>query len=650
LLAGNEYVRLNPEIFRSVFYVVYGLGYNEVTPPWDVQLMQLWRPDRDIAGEVVGERNKAIEIASATFYPKFDTTSMSAQLDWQLELKNSTEKQQEARMEILLPKGGVVSKAVLWVNGQPRIAQVTEAHTAREAYRAVVLGRRDPLLVSAKGTDRIMVQCFPIPPRSANKVMKFQLVIDAPMQLIDEKTARVDAPEVVECNFQLDKSKLSTQDVVTKGDFSNANLAKLTRTAPQQLIVIVDGSAKLAGSRAAIVSALRKIPDNIPTELYFVTDELSSLVKKERGKNAGLQESLKELQYAPFVGGPYNGDALEDAFGRYNVPDNTALTSFIWIHGSQPYRRDTADVSFSAGTHFYDVPIGGGANAFQDHLVNADVVHCSATRVKEDLEAFIEQLCGKRDVVVNMSSLTPALKAKEKVDKLLHDGDRYAAAQVASAAHIVTPVTSAVVLETDADYQAYGVTNGTAEPQIGRDMPIMAPTPVPMSVESPDASMDSLAMQGGGRIPPGMPVPTAAPAMPSDERRSGYAGDGQVVRERALHEEGTRSGEYSIADKITSQLNALNSYSAGGSSAEVGKLAEQPVAQADYSRKMNAVLSAVVVLLVCAAIGLLYFIAICIRKKWYRRPAAIAALVASTGIVAFAAMHIATIFGAFGSM
>jgi hypothetical protein len=416
------------------------------------------------------------------------------------------------------------------------------------------------------------------------------------------------------------------------------------------LIVIVDGSAKLAGSRAAIVSALRKIPDNIPTELYFVTDELSSLVKKERGKNAGLQESLKELQYAPFVGGPYNGDALEDAFGRYNVPDNTALTSFIWIHGSQPYRRDTADVSFSAGTHFYDVPIGGGANAFQGHLVNADVVHCSATRVKEDLEAFIEQLCGKRDVVVNMSSLTPALKAKEKVDKLLHDGDRYAAAQVASAAHIVTPVTSAVVLETDADYQAYGVTNGTAEPQIGRDMPIMAPTPVPMSVESPDASMDSLAMQGGGRIPPGMPVPTAAPAMPSDERRSGYAGDGQVVRERALHEEGTRSGEYSIADKITSQLNALNSYSAGGSSAEVGKLAEQPVAQADYSRKMNAVLSAVVVLLVCAAIGLLYFIAICIRKKWYRRPAAIAALVASTGIVAFAAMHIATIFGAFGSM
>ena len=70
----------------------------------------------------------------------------------------------EARLQLALPPGGVVSRATLWVNGEEREAAYGGRGEVRAAYqRVAVQQRRDPLLVTTKGADRVLAQAFPVP-------------------------------------------------------------------------------------------------------------------------------------------------------------------------------------------------------------------------------------------------------------------------------------------------------------------------------------------------------------------------------------------------------------------------------------------------------------------------------------------------------
>jgi hypothetical protein len=68
---------------------------------------------------------------------------------------------------VQLPPGGVVSRLTLWVNGEEREAAFAGRSQTRQAYQQVVSRRRDPVLVTTAGRDRVLVQCFPVPAAAA---------------------------------------------------------------------------------------------------------------------------------------------------------------------------------------------------------------------------------------------------------------------------------------------------------------------------------------------------------------------------------------------------------------------------------------------------------------------------------------------------
>lgn len=87
-----------------------------------------------------------------------------AYLEWTLEFRNDSILQREARAQIALPPGAVVSRLTLWIDGEEREAAFGGRSQVKTAYKETVQQRRDPVLVTTCGPDRVLVQCFPVPP------------------------------------------------------------------------------------------------------------------------------------------------------------------------------------------------------------------------------------------------------------------------------------------------------------------------------------------------------------------------------------------------------------------------------------------------------------------------------------------------------
>ena len=65
----------------------------------------------------------------------------------------------------------------------------------REAYQSVaVVQRRDPLLVTSCGQNRVMLQCFPVP---AKGTIKTKIGVSAPLRLNDLADRGLLSPDAV---------------------------------------------------------------------------------------------------------------------------------------------------------------------------------------------------------------------------------------------------------------------------------------------------------------------------------------------------------------------------------------------------------------------------------------------------------------------
>jgi len=96
-----------------------------------------------------------VSLASSRLDGSIDARSAVSYLEWTMVLRNETSVRQAGQLEILLPRGAVISRASLWIAGTEREAAFGERGQVRQAYESVVVARRDPLLLTTLGADRI---------------------------------------------------------------------------------------------------------------------------------------------------------------------------------------------------------------------------------------------------------------------------------------------------------------------------------------------------------------------------------------------------------------------------------------------------------------------------------------------------------------
>lgn len=89
---------------------------------------------------------------------------------------------QEAIYSFILPEGAVVTSLSLWIGGKEEKGILTSKGKAATAYNRIVSGRRDPSVVHWQEGNRVQVRVFPCSPTEERK---FKIGITSPLLLSD---------------------------------------------------------------------------------------------------------------------------------------------------------------------------------------------------------------------------------------------------------------------------------------------------------------------------------------------------------------------------------------------------------------------------------------------------------------------------------
>ena len=330
--------------------------------------------DEARAGDAVGARLRGLSLASSRMDWHLDAPSRLAYGEWTLSFANSRVTAQEARCQILLPAGGFVSRLTLWVNGEPREAAFSTQAKVKAAYQQVVVReQRDPVLVNVAGPDRVLCQCFPGPPKGS---IQIRLGITAPlsehglempdfiernfavpeelrhavwMQSAHEFTSRDPQPVVREAGpftwrqdlsperlqalrFHLTQASPPPQAVWCEDPWPQEGRPRyfsgtwrtVPSSPPSRFIVVVDTSLSLRPWAGWMGPAVNRLADNAEVVVLASNDE--------SWREVPLGEARKSWSNEAFAGGRDNGPTLMEALERAR----TSGAEILWIHGPQP--------------------------------------------------------------------------------------------------------------------------------------------------------------------------------------------------------------------------------------------------------------------------------------------------------------------------
>jgi hypothetical protein len=412
------------ETCRRVYYELTGQLYNSVPAP----RLRNFRARRDsgLGGSEVAGNVPGLSMVSSGMEVQVDwPDSPTAYVEWVMEFEKRGDPTDpgEARVQIMLPHGAVVSRLTLWIDGEERESAVGFRQQVREAYKSVaVVQRRDPALVSYVGPDRVLLQVFPVTP--GRPPMKVKLGISAPLVFRDGK-GWLRLPHIVERNLAVPEKlehavwaqagvplhgseslqagpavdgsghslhgKLGANDILDcetgtiwldavaaagtyAGRFENveATLEMTPNAAPSvgEAILVVDGSKSMAGARIDWRKAVAAIPPGVSVKAFYAQAEERDTPYKSQG--ASQRAELGEWLAAKKPGGGINpAGVLEAAFEEAQ----STRATIVWIHGPQPVTMPGGQSLEQWASHstsrLIDVQVIPGPNRFVERLDRA---------------------------------------------------------------------------------------------------------------------------------------------------------------------------------------------------------------------------------------------------------------------------------------
>jgi len=381
---------------RTIFYRVTGKAFNSLPYP-DMDGEFTWRGgDSGIGGDVVGEKTDSLSLYASRIDGSIDSDAFTGYLEWTMVFKNNSQMQQEARAEIKLPPTSVVSRLTLWVDGQEREAAFAKTNEVKTAYKNIVRKMRDPVLVTTRGIDRIMVQCFPVPVKGEMKIRvgitlplvpgsladsayatlpiieksnfiipeksthsvwiasknRFISTSSASLKLLpekddsfslkgsisDEELSKTGITYLVKRNMGI--TKVAAQDTKAAAKhFITQELISKTSPPPSRVAIVIDGSMQVKNFIPSIVSALEYFNEHTEIAIFLASDTLENIIYPAKPANSTLFKQISEkLNAHDFEGGKDNLPALIKAWSYASEKENRpgGWSALLWLHGPQP--------------------------------------------------------------------------------------------------------------------------------------------------------------------------------------------------------------------------------------------------------------------------------------------------------------------------
>ncbi len=479
---------INVDDARKVYFRVSGQAFNDGEPD-SIHGTGFMRNggrfdfDIDQGGNSVGKNLKDVRLVSSVIDGSVDADAAIAYLQWTFEFGNQSPRLAEARAQIRLPPGAVVSRLTLWIDGEEREAAFAGRGQARKAYQQVVRRQRDPVLVTTAGADTVLVQLYPIP---VGGRMKARIGITVPLVIREETQAVLRLPHFKQRNFNIasdfehslwieSAARMDSQPAHLIFESANSGAStlrgKLDNTALRSshsnilvsrnegtsrshainnrakdknvvvqhivkkymnidnLVIVIDGSISMQEHIGQLTRVFSRLPENIGVSFIVAGDKITELTGDDNKLETFLQQDLAEkLRNIDFEGGVDNIEALERAWSMAASQPNAAI---LWIHGSQPVILKSVNNLRQnwrrrpQGPILYDFPVSSRINRIAGALddVTQFKVLPRIASLEEDLSYQISLWSGERHKLVAMrsavTSAEPLLQASKTSDHLI---------------------------------------------------------------------------------------------------------------------------------------------------------------------------------------------------------------------------------------
>ncbi len=370
---------------REIYFRVTGEHFTTKERPTPRRTGWFSDLDFDQGGAAVGGLVPSVQLASSALDGSIDAKGALAYMEWTLAFTNNSSRNHEARFEILLPEGSVVSRATLWIDGEEQEAAIGGRAEVRAAYQKIVQAQRDPLLVTSAAPGRILVQCFPVSSKAGP--MKIKIGVTAPLKLQSLGAGSITLPVIVARNFSIPDSLRSSVWLESKGamtgpsdlssekgdgafalrgslalaredsqvvkihvareararhawakDSGNSEVFQELREEERQPIrriaLVLDGSLEVEANRAALAEAIRHLPTGIELGVFVAAD--GSRHYEDRltlTSEATLEQYARRVFEESFSGGVDNVPALAAAWDSAAKGERSLI---VWVHGNQP--------------------------------------------------------------------------------------------------------------------------------------------------------------------------------------------------------------------------------------------------------------------------------------------------------------------------
>lgn len=245
--------------------------------------------------------------------------------------------------------------------------------------------------------------------------------------------------------------------------------------APKHLVVAIDTSVALQPYKAQLVEALSHVAKLIPTTVTLAGD-----IHQVPEEPLTVDDALGKIKNLQFVGGKDNTHAVVEAAQEAGAEEAGAV---LWIHGPQPITAKQVPWSapYLHRPKFFELAVDDGwtmtnNKAFAQNLMMgpANAIPRSPS-LQDDLERVVSQWApdGHEEVVkfvrtdsydgkvISDASADDVicLWANGQIQRFLEKRNRYGASQMAYLYQLVSPVSSAVVLEHESDYRRFGLSS-----------------------------------------------------------------------------------------------------------------------------------------------------------------------------------------------
>ncbi len=329
---------------------------------------------------VVGAMIPELSLVRSGMDGAVNPDSLSSTISWTFVFKNTAYEDKEARAELSLPPGAVISNVTVWQDGQPVSASFAASGKVPTTGNWTDVGHTTPAVVSDLGRGRTLLHCYPV---KAQDELKVRLTMIMPLKLDLATEATLALPRFIDTNFSvkgehqvrlrsperlslkldgLKETQSPTKEKVLSGNLKNEELSGLglsvtaTRKPtfepiavkdphtpsryivqtikqmpvklPNHLIVVLDGSQNVKTDLADIKEGLSSLPANVTSSLIVATDASPRLQELQ-----SLATGLPTLDQKVFDGGQDNLQAVVKAASTAGETKNGAV---LWIHGPQP--------------------------------------------------------------------------------------------------------------------------------------------------------------------------------------------------------------------------------------------------------------------------------------------------------------------------